>query len=67
MAENEAVFPIRYPTDTSGISKGVSELERLRSALQEDQKQIAGLQKAMASLKLDPDVQAFQKMQDELT
>lgn len=66
MAENEAVFPIRYPTDTSGISKGVTELERLRSALQEDQKQIAGLQKAMASLKLDPDVQAFQKMQDEL-
>ena len=66
MAENEAVFPIRYPTDTSGISKGVTELERLRSALQEDQKQIAGLQKAMASLKLDPDVQAFQRMQDEL-
>lgn len=66
MAENEAVFPIRYPTDTSGISKGVSELERLRSALQEDQKQIAGLKKAMASLKLDPDVQAFQRMQDEL-
>ena len=66
MAENEAVFPIRYPTDTSGITKGVTELERLRAALQEDQKQIAGLQKAMASLKLDPDVQAFQKMQDEL-
>lgn len=66
MAENEAVFPIRYPTDTSGISKGVTELERLRAALQEDQKQIAGLQKAMASLKLDPDVQAFQKMQAEL-
>lgn len=66
MAENEAVFPIRYPTDTSGISKGVTELERLRAALQEDQKQIAGLQKAMASLKLDPDVQAFQRMQDEL-
>jgi hypothetical protein len=66
MAENEAVFPIRYPTDTSGLSKGVTELERLRAALQEDQKQIAGLQKAMASLKLDPDVQAFQKMQDEL-
>ena len=66
MAENEAVFPIRYPTDTSGITKGVTELERLRAALQEDQKQIAGLQKAMASLKLDPDVQAFQRMQDEL-
>ena len=66
MAENEAVFPIRYPTDTSGITKGVTELERLRAALQEDQKQIAGLQKAMASLKLDPDVQAFQKMQDKL-
>ena len=66
MAENEAVFPIRYPTDTSGITKGVTELERLRAALQEDQKQIAGLQKAMASLKLDPDVQAFQNMQDEL-
>lgn len=63
---DEAVFPIRYPTDTSGIRQGVTELERLRSALQEDQKQIAGLQKAMASLKLDPDVQAFQKMQDEL-
>jgi hypothetical protein len=66
MAENEAVFPIRYPTDTSGISKGVTELERLRAALQEDQKQIAGLQKAMASLKLDPDVQAYIKMQSEL-
>lgn len=66
MAEQEAVFPIRYPTDTSGIKSGISELERLRSALQEDQKQIAGLQKAMAGLKLDPDVQAFQRMQDEL-
>lgn len=66
MAENEAVFPIRYPTDTSGISKGVTELERLRAALQEDQKQIAGLQRAIASLKLDPDVKAFQRMQDEL-
>jgi hypothetical protein len=62
----EAVFPIRYPTDTTGLAKGVTELERLRAALQEDQKQIAGLQKAMASLKLDPDVQSFHKMQDEL-
>ncbi len=62
----EAVFPIRYPTDTSGIKSGVTELERLRSALQEDQKQIAGLQKAMASLKLDPDVKAFEKMKGEL-
>jgi hypothetical protein len=66
MAEQEAVFPIRFPTDTSGIKAGVSELERLRSALQEDQKQIAGLQKAMTGLKLDPDVQAYQKMQNEL-
>lgn len=65
MAE-EAVFPIRYPTDTSGIKSGVTELERLRAALQEDQKQIAGLQKAMSSLKLDPDVKAFEKMKGEL-
>lgn len=64
--EPEAVFPIRYPTDTSGIAKGVTELERLRAALQEDQKQIAGLQRAIASLKLDPDVKAYQKMQEEL-
>ncbi len=63
---DEAVFPIRYPTDTSGIKSGVTELERLRAALQEDQKQIAGLQKAMSSLKLDPDVKAFEKMKGEL-
>lgn len=63
---DEAVFPIRYPTDTSGLTKGISELDRLKSALQEDQKAIAGFQKAMASLKLDPDVQSYQKMQAEL-
>ena len=63
---DEAVFPIRYPTDTSGIKSGVTELERLRAALQEDQKQIAGLKKAMESLKLDPDVKGLQKMQDDL-
>lgn len=63
---DEVVFPVTFPTDTAGLSKGVSELERLRSALQEDQKAIAGFQKAMASLKLDPDVQAYQRMQAEL-
>lgn len=57
----EAVFPIKYPTDTSGIDRGISALDRLRKAIQDDRKELQALQSTMQTLKLDPNVQAFEK------
>jgi hypothetical protein len=57
----EAVFPIKYPTDTSGIDRGISALDRMRKAIQDDRKELQALQSTMQTLKLDPNVQAFEK------
>ena len=66
MAENEAVFPIRYPRTPRAspkVSRNWSDFER---RCKRTKSRSPACKRQWRGLKLDPDVQAFQRMQDEL-